>query len=215
MAKTIFPASGMVLSSGVMNGLQNHDHKGKDENGSCPQLTLADLSPDLFTYLQTGFPTIGEFKAYGGVVAPYGWLACDGSAVPSSPFYDAFRAWIDVYAPYLKVGGAYYVPDLVGRSIIGSGHYHSQLFDERQFPLGKTGGEAAHYLTISELVNHSHISSVGGTTDTWCGSGAVNLKIGSDSKTGLVSGNSLLEGDSSPHNNMPPYFVGNWVIRVV
>ncbi|MUP49264.1 hypothetical protein C3L57_08745 [Veillonellaceae bacterium M2-8] len=83
------------------------------------------------------------------------------------------------------------------------------------------GGEATHTLTINEMPRHGH-EIAPGTAPTW------RLKLfKTDAQTGnkwdLISYKksttdpesavALPAGGGKPHNNMPPYFAGLFIIK--
>lgn len=73
------------------------------------------------------------------------------------------------------------------------------------YPLGSTGGEAAHTLALSELPAHRH-----GVT-TYCGgvgNGTV-VQRGWGGETAKSEIDSLPVGGGEAHNNMPPYVARN------
>lgn len=73
------------------------------------------------------------------------------------------------------------------------------------YPLGSTGGEAAHTLALSELPAHRH-----GVT-TYCGgvgNGAA-VQRGWSGETTKSEIDSLPVGEGKAHNNMPPYVARN------
>lgn len=88
----------------------------------------------------------GIVMPFAGLVAPEGWLLCDGSAVSRNDYADLFAAIGTVYGAG-DGSSTFNVPDLSGRVIIGVSESHI---------LGSTGGEATHVLTDSELPAHVH-----------------------------------------------------------
>ena len=87
---------------------------------------------------------------------------------------------------------------LEGRFLLGA---------SSSYPLGNTGGEASHKLTISELPSHSH------KYDSYAG--AISVDNGDGTDLGMLlrtpqenvdTGNS---GGNVAHNNMPPYLSVN------
>lgn len=75
------------------------------------------------------------------------------------------------------------------------------------FPLGQTGGEASHALTVEELPSHSHSIGLplGNSGAVASGTGASVFKETSSS----YGYNTNAVGSGYPHNNMPPYLVVN------
>lgn len=68
-------------------------------------------------------------------------------------------------------------------------------------------GEKTHTLITSEIPSHTHPipqGSGGGAT------GWSNTSLGS----GLTGGNTLSTGGDGAHNNMPPYVIVNWIIKI-
>lgn len=85
------------------------------------------------------------------------------------------------------------------------------------YPLGSTGGEAAHYLTGNEMPPHGHsagkvynykLSNYGLKADAWDKNGEQVLYIDQTSATSSQPSNILStnsEGGGASHNNMQPY----------
>jgi microcystin-dependent protein len=156
---------------------------------------------------------IGEIKAYAGSDIPYGFSKCDGETLPNTAQYQAYRAWVELNAPYLKLtpdgyDAIFLTPSLAQKSLIGSGV--ANLPSETvTYNVGQYGGSAVHRLTESELPSHTHTipSLDGGKVATGMGDGqALNAKNVSGMKTEATGGNGF-------HNNMPPYMVANFIIR--
>lgn len=91
-------------------------------------------------------------------------------------------------------------PDLRDRFVLGGGGTHTA---------GETGGEEKHTLTVEEMPDHGHgiliLSSESGYYST---AGPIE---------GSLSGKTQATepaGGSQPHNNMPPYYVLCYIIKV-
>lgn len=143
----------------------------------------------------------GSILAYFGMTAPPGWLMCDGGLVPEGAAFDALRSLVGLNTP-----------DLRGRFILmadPAGEVLSATVD-----LAAAGGEERHQLIPAEMPSHNHSFTVndngwpdggndtGGDYQYWNTLWASNATI----QTSQAGGN-------APHNNMPPFFALNWIIK--
>lgn len=146
---------------------------------------------------------------------PDGWYLCNGQTI-----------------------NGYNTPNLIGRFILGAGQtiindtnknifnfiktsniksnlksssiYSSpNINDVIEFKNNEYGGESGHQLTIDEIPSHNHQSAgfvkFGGTKIT-CNKG--NNYIDGNAEVGMT-------GKDIPHNNMPPYYVANYIIKLI
>lgn len=92
-------------------------------------------------------------------------------------------------------------PDLRGRFILGSSDEHE---------LGETGGEETHTLTIDEMPKHDHAIR--------CTFESGNTTGGSMPKRDYGEWNTTVNvqktGGGSAHNNMPPYYVLAYIMKL-
>ena len=104
---------------------------------------------DLAAALQAFLIPVGTINAYGNATPPTGWLLCNGQSTSG-------------YTTLASVVGAT-VPDLRGRTIIGTGSGAGLTART----IKDTGGTETHALTIAELAAHSHtINHDHGSQDT-------------------------------------------------
>lgn len=97
------------------------------------------------------------------------------------------------FNPQTTWGGTW-VKTAKGRCLIGAND---------TYPLGSTGGEERHYLTVAEMPSHTH-----NTKDWILGGGGsnANITMGGNSYAHWF-GNELISnaGEGKAHNNMQPY----------
>ncbi len=103
-------------------------------------------------------------------------------------------------------------PDLSGRFVVG---YQK---DNADYAVGKTGGEAAHTLTIAEMPRHDHgeagqhVHTIQATGHGWAfavvQSGDTRSTDGANTATTNPAGTHRHnpEGGGQPHENRPPYY---------
>jgi microcystin-dependent protein len=96
----------------------------------------------------------GFVTDYAGAAAPAGWLLCDGQAYSRTTYAALFAALGGIGSPWGQGDGSatFNVPDLRGRVTIGFG----QGAGLTNRPLGGTGGEENHLLTLGEIPSHTH-----------------------------------------------------------
>ena len=143
---------------------------------------------------------IGEIKTFAGSTAPEGYLICNGSAI-SRTTYAALYAVIGTIYGVGDGTTTFNLPDYRGRVIVGA---------NTTYPLGSTGGEATHTLTVNEIPSHTHevyISGDGG--GVWSGvAGSSSTQWAGWNDYGIKN-----TGGGQSHNNMQPYGTANFIIK--
>ena len=157
----------------------------------------------------------GAVVAFAGNTPPMGWLLCKGQSVPRRSYPNLFAAIGTTYGS--MDASTFNVPDLSMRYPIGVLNGDVSLGT-----VGATGGERSHSLTVNELPSHTHkVRSSGaiwaggvGIYQTDASAGGKWDLPGKDSGGGkdyLIGG---ATGGDVAHNNMPPYVVMNYIIKV-
>ena len=147
----------------------------------------------------------GQITMFAGSIAPSGWLICDGSAISRTTYSDLYSVIGTTYGAGDE-STTFNLPNLKGKVAVGYDSSDSH-FDN----LGETGGEVTHTLIGSEMPEHQHnarnfIINASGSIEV--GSGSQHLGIGDDTTaTGSAGGN-------QPHNNLQPYIVLNYIIKI-
>ncbi len=161
---------------------------------------------------QTGFiMPVGSIIAYGGSTAPEGWLLCDGKPIDSR------------YTDLRNAINSSMAPDLRSRFIVGAG----QGTGQESYSLNGIGGESKHTLSIEEMPKHRHELYTAGSkwaNEGWIGQNKdVKIKLtdrtddndkpGSEVGIGKTDVVVVNEGESQPHNNLPPYYALTYIIK--
>ena len=158
----------------------------------------------------TSLLPIGSITMWATATPPNGWLICDGSSITG-----------DTYTELRNVLGADVVPDMTGRFPLGANTAHT---------LGDTGGTEEEALTINEMPSHAHGITkgyhYGGSSelnpDVTLNTYNLNSRNVRQSTADSVIANpedfypanyTDLNGLGQPHNNMPPYFTLNFIIK--
>jgi microcystin-dependent protein len=164
---------------------------------------------------------LGVILPYAASNTPEGWMICDGTELSRDEYSDLFSL-IDTTYGSGDGFSTFNIPNLSGRVPVGK-DVDSTIISNGA-ALGNFGGEETHTLTADEIASLS-IHSSDGPQSNWSG-GAVPLynmpKISSASfdggmgYPGGVGWTSLVTnaGDQA-HNNMQPYLITNYIMRVV
>jgi microcystin-dependent protein len=181
---------------------------------------LAQMAIDLAS---VGVTPFGVPMPYCGTEAPIGYALCDGRtlkiadcpalhAVIGGAFNTAPDANGNAYAA--PAAGYFRLPDMRGRFVVG---YNAADADYNV--LGRAGGKKRHQLTAAELPAHTHpaptgkfVTTTGGTTPGGAGEGSRNcLQAGTVTMSTDTGANT---GGGASHENRPPYYTLNYIIRI-
>lgn len=148
--------------------------------------------------------TIIEYSG-GSNDLPTGYMLCDGSAISRTTYSQLFNI---IGTTYGSGDGSttFNLPNLKGRVAVGFDSSDSD-FDT----LGESGGEKTHTLTIDEMPAHNH------NTDKYynTGIGANNFYGSNATGNHYTNPNGMSNaGGGQAHNNLQPYLVVNYIIKV-
>lgn len=157
---------------------------------------------------QTGEPEkVGVIKMFSGSVPPLGWMLCNGTAISRIKYSKLFNV---IGTTYGSGDGetTFNLPNLKGKTIVGLDETDNDFKT-----LGKIGGEKTHKLTIQEMPSHFHANEY--TFEETPGTGwSYRVRRGGSEGTTDGSGDGLTGGNQA-HNNLQPYIVLNYIIKVV
>jgi microcystin-dependent protein len=155
-------------------------------------------------------PFLGSIMVAGFNYAPKGWMFCDGQLLPVNQWQALFSLFGTTYGGDGRVN--FGLPNLQGRASMGFG---------ASYPLGLTGGEAFHSLTVPEMPRHAHFwkatTNGPGTnvpTNGVLASGVQMYNSASTQQT-MVFGELNTAGGGQGHENRSPFLVLNFCVAVV
>lgn len=195
--------------SAATQGVTNVENRILQERN----LTKADVvraTSDLNAAMAALIP-VGSIFPFVGGQAPAGFAMCNGQTLDRTQYADLFRLIGTKYGTTNT--NNFKVPDLSGRFLVGVGTGYS---------LGDTGGSQTVALTAAQMPIHSH--DVTGKADQAGRSGvgmyASNVGGGSGwqvlstTESGSLSGlTTTSAGGGQAHENRPPYFALEYIIR--
>jgi microcystin-dependent protein len=165
---------------------------------------------------------VGGVTQYAGATSPsVNYAICDGAAVNRTTYATLFARIGTTYG----VGNGsttFNLPNLKGNVPVGRDSAQAE-FDT----LGETGGAKTHTLTSAEMPSHTHTQdahshNTGGyatAQGTFTGAGnsyqMVNQGANQQNGTSSVAAVNQSTGGGGAHNNLQPYIVMNYLIRIL
>lgn len=141
----------------------------------------------------------GLIVAFGGAVAPPGFVLCDGASYATAAQAALFGV---IGYTYGGIGANFLVPDR--RSRVGVGAGMGGGLTNRI--LGTTGGEELHTLLVGEMPSHAH------TYPNTAGTGG-GANIAEGAPNAGTGANINAAGGGGSHNNMQPWLAVSYVIK--
>jgi microcystin-dependent protein len=189
-------ADSAVTSAKIANGTIIADDLADSAVTSAKILDNTIELGDLATALQAYLVPIGTIIAFGSATPPTGWLSCDGGSTTG-------------YAALAAVVGAT-VPDLRGRTIIGTGTGAGLTART----INATGGAETHSLTAAQsgLPNHSHNVATA-FVDVATGGTRIYPVDPGGTGTAYPATISATADAAQSHNNMQPFYALNYIIK--
>jgi len=149
---------------------------------------------------------VGTIISYAGTTIPSNYMKCEGQELSRIEYDILFSA---IGTTYGEGNGSttFNLPNLKGRVITGIDSNDTD-FDA----LGETGGEKTHTLTVDEMPSHSHLQN-----NTPKFQSNQIMSSGSYTLADTEINNVYTEptGGGEAHNNLQPYIVLNYIIKVL
>jgi microcystin-dependent protein len=156
---------------------------------------------------------VGQIKLVAFPRIPIGWAECDGQLLDKSVYGELFTVIGTTY------GGdgvtTFALPDLRSRIPLGT---------SPDFPLGATGGEETHMLTMQEMASHGHSAQCndsagnqsGVSGGVWAGDSAkLNPPYRATTPNATMNGAAVgSAGGGQAHDNMQPFTTINYIIAL-
>ncbi|HEY3332105.1 MAG TPA: tail fiber protein [Capsulimonadaceae bacterium] len=159
-------------------------------------------------------PFLGEIRMVGFNFAPHGWAACSGQILPISQNTALFSLLGTQYGGNGTSNFA--LPNLNDATPIGQGSGPGMT----PRTIGETGGTEAVTLTLATMPQHTHaVQATSRQATTYQPAGnlpAVSSRpiYASGAAVAMNPASLSSTGGSSPHTNLQPYAVVNFVIAL-
>ena len=146
----------------------------------------------------------GTIQMYAGLIAPSGWMFCDGSAISREIYSELFSVIGTAYGSG-NGSNTFNVPNFKGKVPVGLNSSEIE-FDT----LGKSSGEKTHILTTPEMPSHNHTFQAWNNTNTDTSDIFTNdWRLYPGSGTWGTSN----VGGGLAHNNLQPYCTVSFILK--
>ncbi len=154
----------------------------------------------------SGLVPVGTIVAYYGneQSIPKGWFLCNGRQMTQNE--------IDQYPNLANLLSStnYYLPNLGGLTIVGSG---SQGNGAPVYASGQKGGTTEVTLSLEEIPAHTHNLSYYKWTSSQGGGSGDASRLNEEGSTAITSSTGgMADGTTKPHDNMQPYCVLSYIM---
>lgn len=137
---------------------------------------------------------VGSIQMWSAVNPPVGWLICDGSSFNSADY------------PELNTHlGSSTLPNFSGRMPLSTGN--SSTNGSTNHTLGQSGGEETTILSVAQIPSHTHGIQFNNRSKSGSGPEVSDLTESNDESS------TENEGNGQAHNNMPPFYGINFIIK--
>jgi microcystin-dependent protein len=154
---------------------------------------------------------LSEIRVFAFGFAPKGWAQCNGQLLPINQNQALFSLLGTNYGGDGRVNFA--LPNLQGRTM---------MHTSGSFPIGQSGGEATHTLTVAEMPAHTHQAqassngvSVNTPANNFWPSAAAGNPYGNQPSLSMAANALSSAGGNQPHENRAPYLTVNICIALV
>lgn len=192
-----YPSTNTPLSASNLNALQDYIYQDIRESGGGSGETLK----------------VGTILQYSGATVPTGYMFCDGTAISRTEYATLFSV---IGTTYGAGDGSttFNLPNFNGKVAVGLDSNDSD-FDT----LGETGGEKTHTLTTTEIPSHKHeglywLGDANRPMSLNSGSNANGYQFNWASTADSAKPHTGLAGGGQAHNNLQPYIVTKFIIKV-
>lgn len=166
------------------------------------EVRVGALIDDLYDEDAMDFTPVGMVAWFPAPTIPAKWLRCDNAAYTQSAYPDLYDVLVDFQ--FVDAGvNKFRVPALTDKFLYGA---------TVDGDIGDVGGEYEHTLTVAELPAHTHAEKSNLGVGALEGIGRRTDAISTTVTTATLTGST---GSGDPHNNMPPYMRGYWLIKAL
>ena len=143
---------------------------------------------------------------FSGITGNSTWVPCDGRSLSKLKYSELYEMIGDSFSGK-NDSDTFNIPDLRGRTILGSGDGDGSL---SRRGVGEKGGSEQEILTIAQMPSHTHGIQYGRDSSSTSYGSLDHLWTSNSGTTSSYSA-----GGDQPHNNMMPFLSLHTMIRIL